>query len=262
MRLIKFSYLKLAMVGVLATGIGASYSLSNDFSMKVTAIASSPLAKTAPAMNPSSNAGTTTAGSVARSVSAPVCKPGSYSKPGAPAAAAANPGLHVAVQPTAYYAIYGNSSDEINAQMAACTPVNDSLEGRFAASTDWSLNWAFDYAGGADGLCRVTAASVAINIGMVFPAWQQTPGASAGLATSWQRFITNLKTHENGHLQLDQSGAARLLSDLQSFPATSCDSIVAQATAKADSNIRALNQANADYDSATGHGETQGAVLH
>lgn len=262
MRLSKFSYLKLATVGVLVTGIGVSYAMSNDFSMKVTAIASSPLSQPKPATNPSSDAGTTAAGTIARAAGSPMCKPGTYNKPAAPAASSADPGLHVNLQANAYYTIYGHTTDEINDQMAACTPVNDELEGRFAASTDWSLNWAFDYTGGADGLCHVTAASVSMNIGMIFPAWQQTAGTAAGVDGSWQRFIANLKTHENGHLQLDQSGATRLLADLQNFPATSCDTIVAQATAKADSNIRTLNQANADYDSATDHGETQGAVLN
>jgi predicted secreted Zn-dependent protease len=146
--------------------------------------------------------------------------------------------------------------------MTACSPVTtDNDAGQFAASTDFAIAWAYNYQTNADGTCSLSGASVGITVSEILPAWQQTAGAVPGITASWQRFITNLQTHESGHTQLDQTAAVNLLSDLQNFPATDCSSIAVAANTKAQADLTALNQANDNYDAATNHGATQGAIL-
>lgn len=194
-------------------------------------------------------------------VSAPQCsRPTNYSPPAAMAVSIEQPGFHQSIQAPFRYTVYGNNVAETNSQIASCTPINES-EGRFAASTDYSINWVVSYRTRADGLCYINQASVGLNTAQAFPAWQATAGSSAAMASIWQKFITNLTTHENGHLQLDQSGAAQIYNDLINLPAADCGSIAAAAKARSNADMAALNQANADYDAATGHGTTQGAVL-
>ena len=263
MRLFKSFYLKLLLLAILLAGSAVTYAKSGSITMSVEAVASASAAAIGqPATStPATAAGGTAAASVQKTQSVPACQPSNYSGPSAPAAVASQPGLHQNILAPSYYTVYGNTTDQVRRQIAACSPANSGGE-RFAASTDYALNWAFDFASGDDGLCRVTAASVALNVSVVYPSWQPSSGAAAGLDASWRKFITSLSAHENGHVQINQAGAAQLLAGLQGFPATSCDTIVAQVTAKATADIQAINQSNDRYDSNTGHGATQGAVLN
>jgi predicted secreted Zn-dependent protease len=261
MRLFRNGYIKLVIAGALLLGTAGTYALSARQDMTIKAVASTAAALSQKSDNPASSAGASTPSASAKSNKAPSCQRGNYASPAAPLAVTSDPGLHANVLAPAYYTVYGNNVNEINGQMAHCTPVSDG-DGSYAASTDYALNWAFDYQGGSDGLCHVTAASVAINIAVVYPSWQPSSGAAAGLSKSWQRFSTNLATHENGHVKYDQAGAAQLLANIQNFPATNCDTIIAQVTNMANNTIGAMNQTNDNYDASTNHGETQGAVLN
>jgi predicted secreted Zn-dependent protease len=264
MRLFRHNYMKFALAGMLIFGVIGLCSCLNKSTMTVEAITStasiSPLNKNANSNNPAKAAGSNVAIGSPKSNGALVCQPGGLIGPATPRAESSNPGLHQTIQTPNYYTVYGNSIDGINAQMADCTPISSDGDS-FAASTDYSLNWAFDFDDDGSGNCHITKVSVAINIALTYPRWQQSSGAAAGLPAAWQHYATNLATHENGHVSIDQAGAARLLSDLQNFPPTNCDTIVTAATYKANNDIQVLNQANDDYDAATNHGAAQGATL-
>lgn len=194
---------------------------------------------------------------------APQCATGqAEADPTAPTLSPDSPGLHVNVTPNMTYTIYGNNSNEINTQMARCTPITaDSDEGRFAASTNYAINWIFQYQGNGAGQCSITMVSVGVTVTQEYPSWQATAGANPATATNWQAFINNLHTHENGHSELDKAAAATILRDLQSLPPSDCGTISAIANARANADMDALNQANNAYDASTNHGLTQGATL-
>lgn len=196
-------------------------------------------------------------------VASPMCnRSTAYAPPAAMPVSIDQPGLHQTMQQPVSYPVYGNSLPEINNQISSCTPVSQTEgDSHFAASTDYSINWVFSYRSREDGLCVISQASVGLNISQVYPSWHASIGSPASLASSWHNFINNLAVHENGHAQLDQASAAQLYNDLINFPATECGTIASAATAKANADMAALNQANANYDSATGHGSAQGAVL-
>lgn len=174
------------------------------------------------------------------------------------AASTADPGVHENRQ-TQTYDVFGYTTSDVNGQMNACGP-NISGE-RFAASTTYSLNWSYDFAADINGNCRVVNPSVAINILIVYPEWHTSPYAESGLATRWQNFISNLKTHEEGHAQLDRAYALSIYNRLVNQPATSCSMIDSAVRAAVSTDISALNKANDNYDDQTHHGTTQGALL-
>jgi predicted secreted Zn-dependent protease len=192
---------------------------------------------------------------------APLCKAGnSFSAPVAPQASTDRPGFSESATSQQTYTVYGNSAADISSQVYRCTPVQTD-EGRFAASTDYSINWAYNFVTDDAGLCRVNAASVTLATSQVLPTWQTTKGTPASAAKAWQDFNTHLLEHENGHLSLDRQYANKLLRDLQNTPAADCAVIGAKAQASIHSNLGALKQANQDYDANTGHGVSQGATL-
>lgn len=192
---------------------------------------------------------------------APNCTPHTSIAPPAPVQiSASQTGLHQNPISTNYYTIYGNSVSQISNQINSCTPVSENGS-RFAASTDYVINWVFNVSGDEQGLCTVSQASVGLGISETLPSWQASPSAVSGLSTTWSNFISSLMTHESGHAQLSQIYAANILNDLQNFPPTDCVAVVAAANAKASADLAALNQANISYDLTTNHGASQGAVL-
>lgn len=70
-----------------------------------------------------------------------------------------------------------------------------------------------------------------------------------------------LEVHEEGHIALDRQYASQILQALQTMAAAPCNSIRQQADAVANDRVQALRQANRNYDAATRHGRTQGALL-
>jgi len=215
-------------------------------------------ASVAPAQ--ANQANTAPAPATAVSPIVPSCSPSGFVPAAAPAVSPTQPGLHTTVLPQAHYAVYGDTVDQVDGQMTACSPVH--MHGsNFAASTNYAMAWTYNDQSNGDGTCSLSDVSVGVTVSQVFPAWQQTAGAAPGLAASWQAFITNLETHESVFVQSDQAAAANLLSDLQNLPATDCNSITAAVNAKTQADLAALNQANTNYDVGTGYGATQGAVL-
>lgn len=168
-------------------------------------------------------------------------------------------GPHASFSGTTTYAVHGLSTAQINSQMAACSPVVQNGDG-FDASTLYNLSTLYNFGMNSDGLCTVTSASVGINVGMVMPAWSNA-GASSSLTSTWNRFITNLQTHENGHATIDESYASKIYTDMISVPPTDCGSINATVKAVVANDTAAMNAANDSYDASTNHGATQGASL-
>ncbi len=93
--------------------------------------------------------------------------------------------------------------------------------------------------------------------------WSNTPEAAPGLASAWQAFITGLTIHEQGHIDIATQAAKKVVADVQSIPtAADCTTLTAAVSATLTSDLNAVAQAQIDYDTATNHGVTQGAVLN
>ncbi len=188
-----------------------------------------------------------------------ICTPSNYAGVGDINLDASHPGLTQLVDATYYYQIYGYDSAQVQQQIQRCAP---RLSGNddFTGYTSYRLQWQYAYVAGDNGLCELYNVKVGIRIGEVLPALQTTQ-PSAGFAAKWQTFAASLDTHERGHVALDEQYAAKLLSDLQAFPATDCASISGAIDTLTHAELAALAQANVDYDTQTNHGATQGALL-
>jgi predicted secreted Zn-dependent protease len=196
---------------------------------------------------------------VAKPSPVPICTIGAVTQPQPVSLSSSQPGLIKALQTTGTYTIYGNDVSQINNQMFSCSPVAIG-NSHFAASTDYVISWNFGIRSDGTDSCTLTDVRVGLSIGQTFPAWQAT-ARNPAVTAQWQRFISNLTTHENGHAQLDSQYAQTLLATLQAFPAAHCGDISALANARAQSIVADLNRANDAYDAVTNHGSTQGAVL-
>lgn len=170
-------------------------------------------------------------------------------------------GLSQIIDTPKYYQVYGNTSAQIKRQLQQCAPIINGEVSNFGAYTGSNLVWQYSLIQNDGETCSVSNVKVGLHTNMLLPKWGATSSTSNGLASSWQYLINNLTTHENGHVAINQKHAQKLLSDMESVPASDCQSIVTSINAKTAANITALNQANDAYDDQTNHGVDQGAVL-
>ncbi|HXK18048.1 MAG TPA: DUF922 domain-containing protein [Polyangiaceae bacterium] len=106
--------------------------------------------------------------------------------------------------------------------------------------------------------------SGAIDLSLVveLPAWQDAGQAPAPLQAAWNSFLTALRAHEEGHVEIAGKYATALHNALQSLPPEdSCPTLLTKAQALVDRAGAKMNAAQADYDAKTNHGGTQGCVL-
>jgi predicted secreted Zn-dependent protease len=171
-------------------------------------------------------------------------------------------GLTKTVDAPQQYVINGNTPDQLRTQIQQCAP-NTSGDGaaEFTAETTYQLNWQYSIVVNGAGSCSILHPKVGVHIRQVVPLWQPTVSAQTGLSLQWQTFMSSLMTHENGHVAIDEQYAQTLLDDLRNFPPTDCGQLAGSVKHLADSDVATLNQANDNYDSATNHGATQGAIL-
>lgn len=191
----------------------------------------------------------------------PACTPDSYAGTAALDLSSSPAGLSQVVEATHYYQIYGYNAAQARQQITQCAPRLSSGNDDFTGYTSYRLNWLYNYGDNGSGQCTLSNIKIGMHIGEVLPALQLSQYADSGFAAKWQAFVPALDTHEHGHIALDEQYASKILSDLQSFPASDCGTISQAATNLISSDIAVLDQANSTYDAQTNHGATQGALL-
>lgn len=176
----------------------------------------------------------------------------------------ASNGLTEVKDPPQFYKIYGNTATQVSAQIIKCAPnINyySGQPGNYAAETSYDMSWQYNTINTSQGMCSVVDARVGLHINMVLPQWQPSTSSTPNLFSQWQKFISNLVTHENGHVVLDEQYAAQILNDLQNYPIANCSLISTDIQTKLNEDFSGLNTANDAYDIQTNYGTTQGAVL-
>jgi len=175
------------------------------------------------------------------------------------------PGLQTQVDSPTTYTVFGDSTDEINAQIAECTPVQssgtDGFAGRFAASTSNTISWKFGYSEIGPDSCKISYVAVSLHIEQVFPNWQPTSGQNPELTEQWQVFITKLHGYEEGHVTLDEQSAEKILTDLVNFPPTACENISAAGNNLAQLDMDNNLTINTNYDISNDFGNKEGVSL-
>ncbi len=170
-----------------------------------------------------------------------------------------NPGLKQNVK-THYYQVYGYTPYEVRNQLNECGAKSGGEA--YDAYTSYYMNWAYNYKPVA-GSCNIKDVTVGVQVDFFYPKWEDPGNAEAGLAENWQRYMTNLIIHEEGHKDLAISGAQAILDALLSLPnAASCGEDVQSLVSSTGDEIFAdYNARQKAYDTETNHGETQGAYF-
>lgn len=156
-----------------------------------------------------------------------------------------------------YYDIYGSTLNEIRAQLMSCGP---KYEGEsFAGMTTHYINWNYLMRFDASGTCHVENAAVGVNVKIYYPKWDAPEISSQETRGIWDNMISNLRTHEEGHRQIDYDGGEKLYNTISPVSASSCNEVESIVKDKTSSIVDEISQNNQNYDAQTNHGDTQGA---
>lgn len=129
---------------------------------------------------------------------------------------------------TGYYDIQGKTAAQLKNLMKRRGPKG------FWAYTTWNVRWS--------GSCAIS-----LEISYTYPRWTDRSSAPAGLQARWNRMITNLTQHEEGHGQIGLDAAREI--EQSGCKGNPMDII--------EKWVRHEKR----YDKKTRHGLTQGVVL-
>jgi predicted secreted Zn-dependent protease len=168
------------------------------------------------------------------------------------------PGLTVSVR-NVYYRIQGRTAADLRAQMNRLGPLDSYSGKRYDAYANWSLTWRVRDLYTSAG-CRITGATVLVELGYTYPRWAPPPSASTQLRRKWQRYLKALHKHENGHGSIAAEMGRKMLRGIRSLaPRNSCRSLEAAVDQVGADGVERTNRAESAYDARTNHGTTQGA---
>jgi predicted secreted Zn-dependent protease len=130
---------------------------------------------------------------------------------------------------------------------------------------------------GCECTVKIETIDVALEIKVIFPQWKQFDQASQDCKNKWNTFMTNLKTHEEGHVRICRDGKQTIERVLRekwigksaTKSAATCEMACQAAFNELNDGVNAdfstelnkINEAQEKYDRDTNFGETQGAVL-
>ena len=157
------------------------------------------------------------------------------------------------------YEVVGNTLQEVRESMNARGPVGEDGVG-YHGDLKWQLEWAYQFAP-KGRLCGLDAVKVKLKATMKLPAWKQPDdGVSEDLVREWDRYITALRHHEDGHYETAVAAADEIKQRLSKLRGrTDCAAVGKDADAQAQEILEEFRAKDRDYDATTHHGITQGA---
>jgi predicted secreted Zn-dependent protease len=150
-----------------------------------------------------------------------------------------------------YYDVQGSDYGSLLAALNA--------RGGSHGQAEWTVSYHYEPRR-AGRNCNVGSLTTTVGLVMNLPRWSPPPGAPARLVAQWQRYVTALRAHEEGHFAIGREMAHELK---RSLAVTKARCELLESTVKSQYGVllerfRARDRA---YDFETAHGKSQGAVF-
>ncbi len=157
---------------------------------------------------------------------------------------------------TKYYTIHGKTRGELHTEMQRKGP------GSSYGYTNWFVHW--DYKTGQDGLgCGLTSLNISAEIVITLPKWAEEKRGSVELRKKWDKFLTALTEHEEGHKKngIDAAWDVEEAMKRAAHQGGDCQSVERAVEAAAQTVLHEHNAFDTQYDAETEHGMKYGAAL-
>jgi predicted secreted Zn-dependent protease len=163
----------------------------------------------------------------------------------------------IVVEKHEYYEINGCCEKDLRCDMAQKGCKWD--DGKtYDSVTSWSWQWEY----GHDHSCNPEAVIVTMEIIFRYPKWAKTADAPQSLVDKWNTYLQNLIVHENGHRNMAVEAATEFSRAVAALPPVqSCSELDKKVQALSREWMGKLAAGSKEYDLATSHGVTQGALF-
>lgn len=159
-----------------------------------------------------------------------------------------------------YYDVRGNGEKELRCQMnhSGCMWEDGK---RYDSVTSWHVKWDYDY-DRAPNSCSAASFQATLEVTYRYPKWIRPDNVPPALVDKWDGYMKNLIAHEKGHRDLAAEATADLSRTVGSLPpATTCAALDQELRKVCRLRMKKLNDDEKEYDEATHHGATQGALF-
>lgn len=200
-------------------------------------------------------------------IAAPVANAGStcqpnqdYALPSPVVLTSTSNGLTVRDEGISTYGVGGNSIEAVREALNTCTPrfMGTNTSGEFLAYTSYSLSWDYEIIS-TGSVCHLEDVKVGLRLSQLFPRLINKSTAPSDVTAKWMAFNKGLTEHEDGHKALDVTQASTLLRNLE-LVSESCDTIQTTVNTIANNATQEIIRVNAEHDTQTNSGVTEGAV--
>jgi len=166
----------------------------------------------------------------------------------------------VVIEKNDYYEIRGSSERDLRRQMLKNGSTWEDGQ-KYDSVTSWY--WTWDYGRDrASQTCSADDFSLTLEITYRFPKWVRTDEAPQPLVDKWDGYMKNLTVHEHGHRDRVVDAAAAFSRAAATLPPDlSCADRERRVRVLSSKMMAELNAAQQEYDEATNHGATQGALF-
>lgn len=130
---------------------------------------------------------------------------------------------------------------------------------RYFGLTEWEVEADYRW-DKRPGECRIKHLRVRASVQTHLPRWRRAAVAPTPLSRAWTRFLAALDWHEHGHRVLAEEAAESIRTRLVALRAPTCARVESSAYDEMRDVLNEYERYNEDYDAATDHGRSQGAV--
>jgi predicted secreted Zn-dependent protease len=171
----------------------------------------------------------------------------------------AHDGLTAIVSEPYTYVVSASTLSGLRSGVTNC-PIRAEVAGSYHAITARQIAWSYSFAQ-VGAQCTITNVRVGLHVTQLLPDFSPKAGTAQSVINAWNTYHASLLAHENGHVDVAKRYAAELVEKLNALGTMNCGAIQTLARTTVDSQLKALNTTDTDYDAVTGHGATQGALL-
>ena len=159
-----------------------------------------------------------------------------------------------------YFTISGRTAAELRADLNRLGPVGETGI-RGDGYTHWRIAWTFDFAPKGE-TCVAENFRVTLEVRMILPRWEPPANVAPSLVALWDRYLTALRFHEDGHYSIAIAAADEVRRALvANRTGRHCATLEKQLNSAANDILDQTRRRQANYDRETDSGRRQGTTV-
>lgn len=158
------------------------------------------------------------------------------------------------------YPVRGADEESIGRSIAAhglTSPSGRTVAARFQWNVESDYTW--EPAPEDEG-CVMREVRIRVTASLTMPRWERPSSAPPGLAAAWERYMTALHTHEEGHRDHVLGAAREIRRALMRLETENCSFMRGDAQALRGRILERWKRMDLEYEVETENGRTQGAI--